>query len=146
MNYPSTEYLKQLKKLLPVYFAHLDKVKPKRMKQIELVYKDIYDLQYDVLPIINDIENSHLLGRNIIIIPFFNYEWNRLGYMIRRLQSGYTNEKSEKVHGLKDLKQFGEVLGNMKPLTNLLNKDFDVMRQKDLAHLERTWGLNNAQL
>lgn len=141
MDYPSTEYLKQLKEWLPVYYAHLEKVKPKRLVQIESVYHNFYDLQYDALPVINELEVSHLLGCNEVVIPVMEEEWDRLAVALLALKNGGKTSLLKTCSGLKGLKPFGELMQNMKPLTNLLNKDLEVMKRKDVAHLCRTFGL-----
>ena len=130
MSYPSSEYLNQLRDTLSVYYAVFEKIKPKRLNAIEKAYKGVYDAQWNVQPVIRDIEVSHLLGCNEIVVPHLNAEYDRLAELISFLQNR-----------LKDLKQYGELLTNMKPLIDLLKKDVNSFRNKDLKHLANEYNL-----
>jgi hypothetical protein len=142
-NYPSAAYLQELKEHLQVYYAQFDRIKPKRLNKIEKEYKDVYDSQYDIIPVINEIEISHLLGCNEIVIPHLKTEYDKLMALFDNLKNGYKNEKNEKKNGLKDLKAFGELMKNMEKLTkSLLEKDLENMKRKDIEHLIKTWDID----
>jgi len=142
MNYPSTPFLQQLKEQLAIYYADFDRIKPKRLNQLEKEYKYVYDSQYDVIPVIRDIEISHLLGCNEVVLPHLEAEYEKLKVMIEQLKGGYVNAKKEKVNGIKDMKPFGELMTNMKELVKLLNKDLEAMKQKDISHLIRIFNID----
>lgn len=129
-GYPSTEHLDKLKDALSVYYAVFEQIKPKRLNSIELDYKSVYNLQWDARVIIRDIEMSHLLGCNEIVVPHLQNEYNELFERINKLQSG-----------INELKKYGELLTNMKPLTELLKKDLNAMCTRDLKWLTRMFGV-----
>jgi len=82
MRYPSFDYLNHIKEQMrayPPYNLSTDnKKKAKRKAVIELEYKPLYKAQFEVISVINEIEVSHLLGQNDVILPVITDEYKRL--------------------------------------------------------------------
>lgn len=102
LKYPSVEYMRIVFDYLDEYIpnrAPID-IKPKRDQLIRKEYAGLYRIQLDALSIIKDIEISHLLGMNEVVVDPLIDEYRRLNYILKFISDR-----------LKVMKQFDNELG-----------------------------------
>jgi len=127
MDYPSKQYLQNLSSKLEIFVLSFlpEKIKPKREKEIAAAYKNVYNIQCKARSVINDIEISHLLGINDVVIPHLINEYSLLHKMLKMLEKDFNN-----------LKPYGEIQETLKEIQGALEtKAISKYLYDDLEHL-----------
>lgn len=126
--YPSVGYLKTLSERLQVYVPTLvsPEIKPKRELQIKKEYGELYKAQLATVSVIRDIEVSHLLGMNDVVVPHLVEEYAKLNFALKTLSNR-----------LKSMKQFdGDLNGEVSTfITSLSVKEIGSRLYSDLKYL-----------
>ena len=134
-SYPSDVYLETLLRQLQVYLPAnaSDGLKPKREALIREKYGDIYDFQLEIYTIVRDIDISHFLGMNEVVVDPLVEEYALLNQKLRTL--------SER---LKVMKQFdGDLSGSVSDMLNSFKvKDISSMLFSDLECLNDRYALD----
>jgi hypothetical protein len=126
-EYQSDTHLVELKAVLNEYFPHNIKetIKPKRDMAIAKAYEEIFDIQFEAITIISDIEISHLLGMNEVVVPIIVEEYTKLSLKLKELEASF-----------KDIKQFNELKSSLdrarkaakiSEISNCLYKDLEYL-------------------
>jgi len=134
-EYPSTEYMKtlcgELKKYMPAMVSA--EIKPKRELQVKEAYGKIYEAQLLAISVVRDIEVSHLLGMNDVVMPHIVKEYAMLAFALKTI----TNR-------LKVMKQFeGDLNGTVSVMVQSFNiKEINSRLYSDLKCLADCYNLD----
>lgn len=133
-SYPSVEYLREVSRNLSIYLPLQvqDNVKPKREEEIRKRYGTLYSFHLSIVGIIRNIEVSHLLGMNEVVVPHIVEEYAELNYALREL-----------ANNLKIMKPFDSELGGSvtRVVDSFRVKDIGSMLHSDLKFLSEKFDL-----
>lgn len=133
-KYASKEYLEQLKAALIVFIPSTadENIKPKKEMAIRSAYEGVYNIQITAFSIIGDIEISHLLGINEVVVPHLIEEYAKLLFVIKALELR-----------LKKLNQFSEIALGLSSLNSALQvKDIGKHLYNDLENLVTMYSID----
>ena len=141
-KFPNEKYLINLKEKLETYVPNKlsDKVKAKIVSQIVREFDSIYDIQFEVRSIVSKLQDSHVLARNDLIIPFLIKEYAQLSKQLKELEKEYIilNKFNDLISIIKDIKKVFET----KDLPNKLFKDLEYIETKYKFEIDKKGCIN----
>ncbi len=133
--YPSSNYFKTLPSKLERYLPHSlpNNIKQKRVEKIYKSYQHIFKEQMQVRSIVREIEISHLIGQNDVVINPLVEEYIELRKRLDKITETVNEWKS----------QLQELNPQLKELLTLSKtKDLGSMLYNDLKHLSETYDVD----
>lgn len=126
-NYPSVDYLNKLRYYLMEYIPNKlpHDVKPKREAMVKDTYGEGFKLQLAAYKIVNDIEISHLLGMNDVIVSVLVEEYAQLRYVLRMIENHL--KKMKQYAELKDILDYMNNSFQVKDIGSYLYKDLELL-------------------
>lgn len=131
----SSRYLSALHSSLvmfvPSFITYKDEKEERRIRDAyshSLVYID----QLNAVSILKEIEISHLLGQNDVVIPHLVQEYARLRIMLRKVEAGFAK-----------MKQFPEAISRCNDISRTFEKDkIGSYLKDDLILLSTTFSID----
>jgi hypothetical protein len=133
--YPSTDYLNELKENLRNTSPQMiDWGNAKSEKRAFTLFSDLksYGLQLDCIAVINQIQDSHLLGMNEVVVPHLVEEYKLLRNNLREVE--------KKIKKLKQLSEMNDLNTNL--LESMKVKEIGSFLYNDLEFLLNSFSLN----